>query len=101
MTKLSEYDREELAYLKWELNGGPERKAAKDLAGMDSVLADAEDKGWEILKRWTDSDGWGGRCEHVVMMKGDKIVRAFYHSGNKGLFKKNENCGGASSWEAK
>ena len=44
MTKLSEYDREELAYLKWELNGGPERKAAKDLAGMDSVLADAENK---------------------------------------------------------
>ena len=99
MTKLSEYDREELAYLKWELNGGPERKAAKDLAGMDSVLADAEDKGWEILKRWTDSDGWGGRCEHVVLMKGDEIVKAHYESFNKGLMKRLES-GGSCSWEA-
>jgi hypothetical protein len=32
-------------------------------------------------------------------MKGDEIVRAFYHSGNKGLMKKFES-GGASSWEA-
>ena len=57
MTKLTEYDREELAYIKWEMSGGPERKAEKDLAGMDAVLADAEENGWEVLKRWNDRNG--------------------------------------------
>ena len=99
MTKLTEYDREELAYIKWEMSGGPERKAAKDLAGMDAVLADAEENGWEVLKRWNDGDGWGGKCEHVVLMKGNKIVNAYYHSFNKGLMKKLES-GGSCSWRA-
>ena len=99
MTKLTKYDREELAYILWEETGGPERKAAKDLVGMDSVLADAEENGWEVLKRWNDGDGWGGRCEHVVLMKGNEIVNAHYHSFNKGLMKKLES-GGSCSWEA-
>tara|TARA_Y100000389_G_C17181098_1_gene373994 strand:- start:281 stop:586 length:306 start_codon:yes stop_codon:yes gene_type:complete len=86
MTTLSQYDREEAAYLLWEATGGPERKAAKDLAGMNAVLADAEAKGWEVLKRWTDSDGWGGRCEHVVLMKDNReIVRAHYNSVGKNI----------------
>tara|TARA_R100000951_G_scaffold96740_1_gene86145 strand:+ start:698 stop:1000 length:303 start_codon:yes stop_codon:yes gene_type:complete len=99
MEKLTAYDREELAFIKWEMSGGPERQAKKDIAGMDSVLADAEEKGWEVLKRWADMDGWGGKCEHVVLMKGDEIVRASFNSFNQGLMKKLES-GGSCSWTA-
>ena len=99
MNTISKYDQEEAAHLLWEATGGRERQAAEDLAGMNDVLIDAEKKGWEVLKRWTDSDGWGGTCEHVVLMKNNKeIVRAYYEPFNKGLMKKCETHGGSSLW---
>lgn len=92
MTNLTEYDREEIAYEIWCETGGPERQSIKDKENMNIVLADVENKGWEVLKRWMDSDGHGGMCEHVVLMNGNKLVRAYYHRFNNGLMEKGE-CG--------
>tara|TARA_B100001059_G_C17819925_1_gene577601 strand:- start:404 stop:703 length:300 start_codon:yes stop_codon:yes gene_type:complete len=92
MANLNQYEREEVAYEIWCETGGPELQAIKDKENMNIVLDDIEQKGWEVLKRWKDSDGYGGLCEHVVLMNGEQIVKAYYHRFNKGLMEKGK-CG--------
>lgn len=87
---MTDYEREELAYEKWELSGGRERQKLIDQENLDAILADAESKGWEVLKRFESFDGNGGTCEHVVILRTEhKVVNyCTYCRFNKGLMKK-------------
>lgn len=87
---MTDYEREELAYEMWELSGGRERQKLTDQENLDAILADAESKGWEVLKRFESFDGNGGTCEHVVLLRTEhKVVDyCMYNSFNKGLMKK-------------
>lgn len=93
--RLHEIGRQEIKAIVWEETGGPERQAKKDRQTMTGILVMAEAKGWEVLKRWTASDGWGGKCEHVVLMRDDELVNAHFMAGQ--LMKK-LGCGSAR-WE--
>ena len=87
---MTDYEREELDYEMWELSGGRERQKLIDQENLDAILADAESKGWEVLKRFEGSDGNGGRCEHVVLLKTEHqhLDYCMYNSFNKGLMQK-------------
>ena len=87
---MTDYEREELAYEMREMSGGRERLQLIDQVNLAAILADAESKGWEVLKRFESFDGNGGTCEHVVILRTEhKVVDyCMYNRFNKGLMKK-------------
>ena len=87
---MTDYEREELDYEMWEMSGGRERQKLIDQENLDAILADAESKGWEVLKRFESFDGNGGTCEHVVLLRTEHqhLDYCMYNSFNKGLMKK-------------
>ena len=75
---------------------------------MDKLLDDAANKGWKVLKRYEDDDGWftGNSIEYAVLMKGTGCLAKFAHvhlaqgCTNSHLLRQCES-GGAAYWEAK
>tara|TARA_Y100000114_G_scaffold128850_1_gene126043 strand:- start:838 stop:1101 length:264 start_codon:yes stop_codon:yes gene_type:complete len=82
--------------------------SSDDRRAMNELLADAAEKGWKVLDRYTAFDGWmmGNVCEFVVLRKGRGVSAELAHVHLSGWTKKAHlmrqcESGGSASWEPK
>ena len=81
--------------------------SSADRRAMNELLDDATEKGWTVLDRYTEYDGWmmGNVCEFVVLRKG-RGVRAevaqciMQRSPGGNYFMRKHEAGGHGMWHA-
>ena len=82
MTKMTEIEREEVAYMMWELNDGPSKYTAENKDKAEAYITDViEPAGWDVLHREMVSSGNfdGTRCLRITIKRGAEARVLTWH----------------------